>query len=119
MSEPSADPTFDDLEDDTDDEPGGIGNSPLLLSLMPFALLGLLYIAFPAYGVGAFEARISIGDIRSIPFGLVVVLLALIWGAIGVYLVSESDSFGKAIAVLAAFTLPASFGVVMAPWFNP
>ena len=46
-------------------------------------------------------------------------LVALLWSSLGIYLVSESESYGKAVGVLLFFTLPASFIVVMAPWFNP
>ena len=68
-------------------------------------------VAGTGAGRGGFE-------ILSFGVGLVFVFIALIWAALGIYLVSESDSYGKALGVLLFFTLPASFVVVMAPWFN-
>ena len=99
-------------------EPEGIGKSPLLISLMPFVLLVLLYMVFPEYGLHALDRQ---GEFNAamLTLSLVFVFVALLWGALGIYLVSESDSYGKAIGVLLFFTLPASFVVVMAPWFDP
>lgn len=74
---------------------------------MPFALLVLLYIVFPEYGRPAFQGA-----------GLIAVFFALLWGALGIYLVSESDGYGKAIGAITFFSLPAGFAVVMAPWFK-
>jgi hypothetical protein len=103
--------------DDGGDATAGIGSSPLLISLMPFVLLVLLYIVFPAYGAQATGDRGF--DVFSLGAGMVFVFVALLWGALGIYLVSESDTYGKAIGVLLFFTAPASFIVVMAPWFKP
>lgn len=105
----SANPAPDDGEDVSE----GIGSSPLLISLMPFVFLVLLYIVFPAYGANTLDDGGGI-NIAKMAF----VFVALMWGALGIYLVSESDSYGKAIGVLLFFTAPASFVVVMAPWFG-
>jgi hypothetical protein len=109
----SANPAPDDGVDDAE----GIGSSPLLISLMPFVLLVLLYIVFPAYGAQGTGERGS--DVFSLGLGLVFVFVALLWAALGIYLVSESDTYGKAIGVLLFFTMPASFIVVRAPWIDP
>jgi hypothetical protein len=97
---------------DPEDDTHGIGISPLLVSLMPFALLFILYFVFPSYGAPAFSGR-------GLPSGMLALAGGLLWGAFGVYLVSESDSYGKAIAVMIVCTLPASYAVVMAPWMEP
>ena len=104
--------------EDDGDVRDGIGSSPLLISLMPFVLLVLLYIVFPSYGANGLGGGGDF-DIASVTVGMVFVFVALIWGALGLYLVSESDTYGKAIGVLLFFTLPSSFVVVMAPWFKP
>lgn len=98
---------------DPEDDTHGIGNTPLLVSLMPFAVLLVLYVLLPAYGARAFSGP---PDIVGIPFGMIALLFGIAWGALGVYLVSEADSYGKAVGILVGFTLPASFAVVMAPW---
>lgn len=103
--------------EDDDDARDGIGSSPLLISLMPFVLLALLYIVFPAYGLPSPEGGVNF-DIASLSLTMIFVFFALLWGSLGIYLVSESDSYGKAIGVLLFFTLPSSFVVVMAPWFR-
>ena len=103
--------------DDDPDAREGIGNSALLISCMPFVLLVLLYIVFPAYGVEVVKGAGNF-DIATLSLGMVFVFFALLWGALGIYLVSESDTFGKAIGVLLFFTLPSSFVVVMAPSFT-
>ena len=98
--------------DDGRDESPGIGITPLLISGMPFVLLVLLYIVFPAYGAHALDGGgITIAR-------MVFAFIALMWGALGIYLVSEADTYGKAVGVLLFFTLPASFVFVMAPWFE-
>jgi hypothetical protein len=112
MMRNSANPAPDDGGDVSD----GIGNVPLLISLMPFVLLVVLYV-FPIYGAGTGGGQSGF-DILSFGAGLVFVFIALLWGALGIYLVSESDSYGKAIGVLLFVTLPSSLVVVMAPWFG-
>ena len=99
-------------EIDPDNDTRGIGISPLLVSLMPFALLFILYFVFPSYGAPAFSGR-------GLPSGMLVLAGGLLWGAFGVYLVSESNSYAKALAVMVVCTLPASYAVVMAPWMEP
>ena len=108
MMRNSANPASEDDGDVRD----GIGASPLLISFMPFVFLVLLYIVFPAYGL---HGNASGGTVI---VSMVFVFVALLWGALGIYLVSESDTYGKAIGVLLFFTLPSSFVVVMAPWFK-
>ena len=103
--------------DDAGDERDGIGITPLLLSAMPFVLLVLLYIVFPAYGFEIVDGDEGSG-FATLGIGLVFVFIALLWGALGIYLVSESDGYGKAIGALLFFSLPSSFIVVMAPWFR-
>ena len=99
-------------EVDPEDDTHGIGISPLLVSLMPFALLFILYFVFPTYGAPAFSGR-------GVPSGMLVLGGGLLWGAFGVYLVSESDSYAKALGSMVVCTLPASYAVVMAPWMEP
>ena len=98
---------------DPEDDTRGIGNSPLLVSLMPFALLLVLYVGWPAYGDAAFQTP---PDIVGIPLGMAGLAIALGWAVLGVYLVSEATSFGAALILLLVCTLPAAVGVVIAPW---
>jgi hypothetical protein len=100
---------------DPEDDTHGIGNTPLLVSLMPHALLAVLYLGFPSYGTDAFAGP---PHIVGIPLGMVSLGIGLAWGALGTYLVSESDSYAKALAVLIACTLPASLAVVLAPFLR-
>jgi hypothetical protein len=102
--------------DDGRDVSEGIGNAPLLISLMPFVLLVVLYV-LPIYGSGSGNGQAGF-EILGFGVGLVFVFIALVWGALGIYLVSESDTYGKALGVLLFFTLPSSFVVVMAPRFQ-
>ena len=94
------------------DEPPGIGSAPLAISLMPFALLLILYFAFPAYGSPAFRGP---PDIVGIPLGMVALFAGLAWGALGVYLVSEADNFGTALAAVLTCSFPSSAVVALAP----
>jgi len=98
---------------DPEDDTHGIGNTPLLVSLLPFAILVVLYVLWPAYGGAAFQ---SPPDIIGIPIGMVVLSIALAWAALGVYLVSEATSYPTAVLVLLVCTAPSAFGVVTAPW---
>jgi uncharacterized BrkB/YihY/UPF0761 family membrane protein len=111
MMRNSANPASEDDGDVRD----GVGSSPLLISFMPFVLLVLLYIVFPAYGL----QNGGNANGGSVIVSMVFVFFALLWGSLGIYLVSESDTYGKAIGVLLFFTIPSSFVVVMAPWFKP
>ena len=111
MMRNSANPASQDDGDASD----GIGSSPLLISFMPFVLLVLLYIVFPAYGMQ--DGGNDTGG--SVIVSMVFVFFAVLWGSLGIYLVSESDTYGKAVGVLLFFTLPSSFVVVMAPLFKP
>ena len=93
-------------------EEPGVGNTPLLVSLMPFALFVLLYFVLPGAGERVF---------RDAPGGmpvvvkLVAVFFALAWGGLGTILVSEASSYGRAILALLACTLPSSFFIAIAP----
>ena len=93
-------------------EPRGLGSTPLLLSLAPFAVFAVLYFVLPQYGARLFQARPN--DLF-VPLKLLGLFLALAWAGFGSFLVSESSSYGRAIFALMACTLPASVMVVVAP----
>ena len=97
---------------DPGEEGEGIGSGALLVSLLPFALLPFLFVAVPSYGARAF---VGPPHILGIPLGMVGIAIGVLWGALGVYLVSEADSVGRALAALVACSLPASLIVVTAP----
>lgn len=94
------------------DEPRGAGKTPLAVSLLPFALLVALYFVFPAYGSLAFQGP---PDFFGVPLGMVALFIGLLWGALGVYLVSEAEGFGTATAAFLLCTLPSSAMVALAP----
>ena len=95
------------------DEPRGMGNTPLLLSLAPFVLFGLLYFVFPQYGGRTFNDSVPGG--LPVPLRMFGLFVGLAWGGLGSFLVSESSSFSRALLALVACSLPASFMVVAAP----
>jgi len=89
-----------------------MGNSPLLLSAVPFVLFAAVYFVFPQYGGRAFHDVEGAGPVALRLLGL---FIGLAWGGLGTFLVSESSSFGRAVLALITCTLPASFMVVIAP----
>jgi hypothetical protein len=93
-------------------EPRGIGSAPLAVSLLPFALLITLYFVVPAYGNLVFRSR---PEIFGFPLGMAVLFIGLVWGALGVYVVSEAETFGEATAGFLTCSLPASAMVALAP----
>src|ERR1044071_8638197 len=77
------------------DERPEMGNSPLLLSLAPFALFAILYFVFPQYGGRTFNDAVPSG--LSVPFRMLGLFLGLAWGGFGSFLVSESSSYSRAV----------------------
>ena len=92
-------------DDPIPEEPKGVGNIPLLLSLVPFVLFGLMYFIVPEYGARTFREIVR----------AVGLFVALGWAAFGTYLVSESSTVGRAVLALLACALPASYLIVVAP----
>jgi hypothetical protein len=117
--EPEIEETLDDPDhlDDPDnpddrEQPPVIGTAPLAVSLLPFALLLALYFVFPAYGSLAFRGQPEIAGFK---LAMLVLLFGLAWASLGVYLVSEAESFGEATAAFVTCTLPSSALVALAP----
>ena len=90
-----------------------MGNTPLLLSLAPFALFAILYFVFPQYGGRTFDGAVPGG--LPVPVRMFGLFIGLAWGGFGSFLVSESSSYSRAILALLACTIPASLLVVAAP----
>ena len=82
-----------------------MGSAPLLVSALPFVLLALLYLLVPDYGNRAFRE----------PIRLIGLVVGIVLGALGTFLVSESSSWPRAVLSLLACTLPASYLIAIAP----
>ena len=83
-----------------------------LLSFAPFVLLVLLYVVFPDFGAPVFDGP---PDIAGVPLGAVVLLVGLVWAAVGVVLVNQAGRTAGALAGLLICGLPSTLAVVFAP----